>query len=517
MEDGVSGQGGVWLVGAGPGEADLISCRGRDLLERADVVLFDALSHPDLLEYCRGAELIDVGKRYGERSPAQALISEQLIEQARRGVRVVRLKGGDPMMFARGGEEALALEQAGIPFEIVPGITSPVAAAEFAGIPLTHRELSNSVTFITGSDREGVDWSAEAWQKLATATGTICVLMGMRRIGEIADAIVRGGRAESTPTAVVMWGARPEQRVVVGTLANIAERTRAAGLSNPSIIIVGEVVELRERLNWYEQRPLFGRRVLVPRPHAQAGATARALRERGAAAVVRPAIEIDTAPHRAGLDALVDRLGTFDWIVVTSANGVEALLEAVERRGADSRAFASAKLAAIGPRTAAAFGRAGLRADLVADDFVAEGLLDKLKPQLVPRARLLVVRAEEARSILPDTLRDWGAEVTVAPAYRTRPVAGEALLQLISAVESGVDTVLFSSSSMVDAVVGALAERAASLLARLSIICIGPITAATAAGHGLQVDLVSPVHTIDGTLDAFAAWLRSRRENALNG
>jgi uroporphyrinogen III methyltransferase/synthase len=257
--------GKVWLVGAGPGDPGLITVRGLRALSRADVVLHDALAHPALLDACAGAELRNVGKRYGEPSSKQDEINLQLIELARAGKRVVRLMGGDPFMFARGSEEAIALARAGVPFEIVPGVSSPVAASAYAGIPLTHREVSSSVTFITGSDRAGKEWSPEAWRKLATATDTICVLMGMWRLEAITSAIIEGGRDPRTPAAVVQWGARPEQRVVTGTLATIAERTRQEGLTNPAVIIVGHVVNLREEVRWYDAWPLFGKRVLVPR------------------------------------------------------------------------------------------------------------------------------------------------------------------------------------------------------------------------------------------------------------
>ncbi|HEV8551015.1 MAG TPA: uroporphyrinogen-III C-methyltransferase, partial [Polyangiaceae bacterium] len=281
----------VFLVGAGPGDPGLISVRGLELLRDADVVLYDALAHPALREACRpDADLRNVGKRFGEPSSAQEAINAELVALARAGKSVVRLKGGDPLLFARGGEEALALVEAGIEFEIVPAASSPIGAAAYAGIPLTHRELSSSVTFITGSDRAGVPWSPESWRKLATATDTICVLMGMRRIDEICAALVEGGRNPLTPAAVIQWGARANQRVVTGTLADIGALSHAAALTNPSIIVIGEVVRLRETLAWYEKKPLFAKRLLVPRPSGQAARTAKAIRERGGEPLVMPLI-----------------------------------------------------------------------------------------------------------------------------------------------------------------------------------------------------------------------------------
>jgi len=495
-----SSSGKVWLVGAGPGDPDLITCRGVEVLRNAEVVLHDALSHPDLLEHCPHAEIHDVGKRYGQHSPDQDLVTARLLHFARQGKRVVRLKGGDPMLFARGAEEALALAEAGVPFEVVPGISSAIAASEFAGISLTHRDASSSVTFITGSDRAGKEWSPEAWKKLATATGTICVLMGMRRIEAITRAIIEGGRDPATPAAVVMWGARPEQRTAVATLADIAALARAQGLSSPSIIIIGEVVELRRELNWYETKPLFGLRVLVARPQEQAAQTVRALRERGARAVVRPAIEITAPTDGAPLSRAIRELAGYDWVVFTSQNGVRALLDGLRAQGRDARAFGCAKIAAIGPKTAAALGPYGLSADLVAEEFVAESLVEKLSGQ-GPLGRVLLARAESARDVLPDGLRAAGAEVQVVAAYSTHAVSGLRRAELIAALEHEVDVVLFTSSSMVDSVVDALGDAAASL-AKRRVVCIGPITAETARQHGLRVDLIAPVYTLQGALDA---------------
>ncbi|HEX3774993.1 MAG TPA: uroporphyrinogen-III C-methyltransferase, partial [Polyangiaceae bacterium] len=270
--------GKVFLVGAGPGDPGLITVRGLEVLSHADAVLYDALAHPALLEACPNADKRNVGKRYGQESASQSAINAELIELAREGKQVVRLKGGDPLLFARGAEELAALREAGIEFEIVPAVSSPVAAAAFSGIPLTHRDLSSSVTFITGSDREGKEWSPESWLKLATATDTICILMGMRRIEQIMQAIIAGGRDPETPAAVVQWAGRPEQRVVAGTAADIAARARAERITNPAVIIVGEVVTLREQLRWFDSRPLFGKSLLVPRPLAQGAATAAAIR-----------------------------------------------------------------------------------------------------------------------------------------------------------------------------------------------------------------------------------------------
>lgn len=494
-------RGKVWLVGAGPGDPDLITQRGIDVLSGAEVVLHDALSHPDLLAHARAATIIDVGKRYGERSPHQSLITGELVRLAREGRRVVRLKGGDPMLFARGAEEALALREAGIEFEVVPGISSAIAASEFAGISLTHRDDSSSVTFITGSDQEGKEWSPEAWKKLATATGTICVYMGMRRIEAIAQAIIDGGRSPSTPSAVVMWGARPEQRTVTAELRDIATVARAAGLSSPAIIIVGEVVRLRETLNWYESKPLFGKRILLPRPVAQARATVAALRARAAIPVVAPAIEIRPPEDGSVLRDSVKRAADYDVVVFTSQNGVDAFFEALEDAKLDARAFGRAMVAAIGPKTAEALRRRGVRADLAPREFVAESLAEALLG-LGGIERVLLPRAEVAREVLPERLRERGIEVDVVTAYVTRPVTGAARERLVRDLQSGCDAVLFTSSSMVDAVVDALGGEAITTLERPLLVSIGPVTSRRLRERGLRVDVEASEYTVEGALDA---------------
>ncbi len=494
--------GKVWLVGAGPGDPGLITVRGRDVLQLADVVLHDALSHPALLDICPpNVELRDVGKRGGTQSPSQDWITSQLIELAQAGRKVVRLKGGDPLLFARGAEEALALSRAGIPFEIVPGVSSPVAAAAYAGIPMTHRDLSSSVTFITGSDREGKTWSPAAWQRLATATETICVLMGMQRIDAITRAIIDGGRSPSTPAAVVMWAARPAQRVVSAPLGEIAEVSRRAGLSNPALIVVGDVVGLRSELQWYERQPLFGRRLLVPRPRQQAAGTAEAIRRRAAEPIILPTIEIGPPPDPDALLSAARRVGQYDFCLFTSANGVECFFEALARVSLDARAFAGCKVGAIGPKTAEALVPHGIRADLTAGEFVGEALAQAIL-DVGGVERVLIPRARVAREQLPELLRAGGISVDVVPAYETRPASGEQrrLHQLIE--DSQVDAILFTSSSTVDSMLELLGADAVALLSRVTLASIGPITSATAARHGLEVAVTAETYTVEGLLDA---------------
>ncbi len=499
-------QGKVWLVGAGAGEPGLITVRGLSLLQRADVVLFDALAHPALLESCPQAEQRNVGKRYGEDSAEQEAIIAQMIELSRAGKRVVRLKGGDPLMFARGAEEALALAAAGVKFEIVPGVSSPIAASAYAGISLTHRDVSSSVTFITGSDRAGKEWSPESWKKLATATDTICVLMGMRRIGEITQAIIDGGRAPSTPAAVIHWGARPEQRVVTAPLDRIAAAAHAAGLKNPAIILVGEVAKLREQLAWYDSRPLSGRRIVVPRAVEQARETAAAVRERGAAAIALPMIEIASPPDGARFAAAVADMRSYDWVLFTSSNGVEQLRLELARTGRDARAFGNACVGAIGPKTAEALARLGIVADVVAQEFVGEGLASAVLAQGAPR-RALLLRALVARDVLPETLRAQGCQVDVVAAYETKSLTGSGV-ELRQRIENGsADAILFSSSSTVTSTLEALGPGAIELLQRIVVASIGPITTRTLEAAGLPPNVQATSYTVEGLLDALEAHL----------
>jgi uroporphyrinogen III methyltransferase / synthase len=498
----VQSLGRVWLVGAGPGDPGLITVRGLEVLSRADVVFHDALAHPALLEACPNSEIVDVGKRYGADSPTQDAINAQLVAAARAGKRVVRLKGGDPFLFARGAEEAAALRAAGIPFEVVPGIASPVGASAYAGISLTHRDLSSSVTLITGSDRTGKEWSPEAWKKLATATDTICVLMGMRKIREIAAALVAGGRAAVTPVAVIQWGARPEQRVVTGTLADIADRVTAAGVANPALIVVGDVVGLRDQIAWFDSFPLFGKRVLVPRAAHQAEATARAIRERAAEPVLFPVIEIADPSDRAPLLSAAEALSSYDFVIFTSANGVERFFATLAELGRDARAFGSARLAVIGPKTAAALERRGLRADVVAEEFIGEGVGKAILEQGGAK-RVLIPRAEVARDALPEMLKKAGAHVDVVAAYRTLPASAERARGLRELFETGgVDVALFTSGSTVSSLTALLGDDAASLLARVVVASIGPVTSRALAERGVTPAVTAEVYTVAGLLDA---------------
>jgi len=481
----------VYLVGAGPGDPGLLTVRGAELLRRADVVVHDRLSAEELLDLAPPhADRIDVGKAPGHARVPQEGINRLLVEHGRTGRTVVRLKGGDPTVFARGGEEAMALAEAGIPFEIVPGITSAIAAPAYAGIPVTQRFSSTSFTVVTGHEDPsiGEDGSVD-WDAVARVGGTIVVLMGVGRIRAITDRLLAAGRAPDTPAAAVIWGTRPEQRTVRATLATLADQD----LASPATIVIGAVAALD--LAWFERRPLFGRTVAVTRARAQASSLVARLRELGAEAVEVPAIRIDDpADGGAGLRAVADRLGTFDWVVLTSPNGAERLLAACR----DARAFGSARVAAIGPGTADALRAGNVVADLVPERFVAEGLLEVFPDPPAGGGRVLIARAAEARDVLPEGLRSRGWEVDVVEAYRT--VRGEPTDDELAAV-AAADVVTFTSSSTVRNFL------AVSDVVPPVVACIGPVTADTARELGLTVDVEAAEHTIDGLLDALVAHL----------
>ena len=470
----------VYLVGAGPGDPGLLTRRGAELLARADVVVHDRLSEISLLDLApAGAELVDVGKSPGA-PVAQEEINALLVERGRRGQEVVRLKGGDPFVFGRGGEEAMALADAGVPFEVVPGISAAVAVPAYAGIPVTHRTLSTSFTVVTGHSRHAVDDDVD-WDALARAADTIVVLMGVAHRAEIAARLQAGGLPASTPVAAVRWGTRPGQRTVRTTLGELAEVV----LEPPVTIVIGKVAGLD--LRWFEGRPLFGRRVVVTRARAQASTLVEKLRALGAETVELPTIEI------VGEELRDLALASYDWVAFTSVNAVEQVFAGI----GDARAFGAARVAAVGPGTAAALATRGIVADLVPPSAVAEALVEAFP---AGAGRVLLPQAAAARPVLADGLRDKGWTVEVVEAYRTVPARpGDDAL----AAAAKADAIAFTSSSTVTAWL-ALGATLPPVVA-----CIGPVTAATAAEHGVPVTVVATEHTVDGLVDALLGAFRS--------
>jgi uroporphyrinogen III methyltransferase/synthase len=483
----------VYLVGAGPGDPGLLTARALEALGRADVVLHDKLIPREALDAAPAtAELIDVGKIGGGPQVPQAETERLLLEHARSGRTVVRLKGGDPFVFGRGGEEAQALRAAGIAFEVVPGVTAGIAAPAYAGIPVTFRGAASAVAFVTGHEDPAKPETAIDWEALARFPGTLVFYMGVRQLARIAEQLVAAGRPADQPAAIVQEGTLPGQRSVVSTLERLAEDAAAAGVRAPAVTVIGPVAALRDELAWFERRPLSGRSVVVTRARAQASALAARLRELGATVVEAPAIRIEPLPA-----TLPDTAG-FDLLCVTSPNGAERLLEEVR----DARALAGPTIAAIGPGTARALRAGGIEPDVVPDRAVAEGLVEALRE--VPVSHALIVRAEEGRDVLPDALRERGAQVEVVALYRT---VAEPLADGAREAAGAADYATFTSASSVRHFLAAVGGR----LDGPRTVSIGPATSAELRAHGVEPDVEAPVHTPDGLVDALLADAAVRR------
>ncbi len=507
-------KGKVYLVGGGPGDPGLFTLRGRELLSRADVVVYDFLANEALLVHAReDADIVFLGRRGGGETRAQAEINRLLVKHAREGKQVVRLKGGDPLVFGRGGEEALALAEACIPFEIVPGVTSAFAVPLYAGIPVTHRDLASTVSVVTGHESPGKEESAVDWARVAPGKGTLVFLMGTTHLGEIAATLIANGRAADTPAAVIRWGTRAAQQTVTAPLGEISKAASDAGIRPPTVFVVGEVVGLRDGLQWFEQKPLFGRRVLVTRARAQAGALAERLAEQGAEVVPFPVIAFRDPDDPAPLVRALAEIDHYDGVIFTSANAVERFFPRALAAGVDARRLAGKTVAAIGAETAAALARQGVRADVVPGRYVAEALAEALAARAPLRGkRFLLPRAREAREALPKALSVAGARCDVVEVYRTVPPAsgGERLAALLR--EGGLDVVTFTSSSTVRNVLALLPEGETQDLMGASVVaCIGPITADTAREAGLRPTIVAQTHTVAGLAEAILEYFQKEK------
>jgi uroporphyrinogen III methyltransferase / synthase len=469
--------------------------RALELIARADVILYDRLIPTGALDGARpDAELRYVGKSPGAESVSQDEINALLVEHGRTGATVVRLKGGDPFVFGRGGEEAEALTAAGIEFEVVPGVTAGIAAPAYAGIPVTHRDEASAVAFVTGHEDPAKPESAIDWPALAAFPGTLVLYMGVRRLPEIAARLIEAGRSADEPAAVVERGTLPGQRTVTAPLAEIA--TAAADVRPPAVTLVGPVARLREGLAWIERRPLHGRRVVVTRARAQASGLAATLRGLGADVLEAPAIRIDPRPVEGEIARVADTIADYDVICLTSPNGVALLFEALAARGRDARALAGAMVAAIGPGTARELAARGIRADVVPERSVAESLLAELEKTDLAGKRALIPRAAEARDVLPDGLREAGAEVDVVPLYDT--VGEELAASAVDAI-ARAEYVTFTSSSTVTRFLDAVGDGMPN---GARVVSIGPITSATARERGLEVHVEAQRHDVDGLVEA---------------
>ena len=481
----------VHLVGAGPGDPGLMTARSLELITRADAILYDRLIPAGSLAGAReDCELVYVGKAPGSVATAQEQIDARLVELARAGKRVVRLKGGDPYVFGRGGEEAAALDAADVRFEVVPGVTAGVAAPAYAGIPVTHRDAASAVAFVTGHEDPEKPETAIDWPALAAFPGTLVFYMGVKNLPKIVERLIATGRPADELAAVVAQGTLPTQRAVRAPLSELSARAAEADVGPPAVTVVGEVAGLD--LTWLEQRPLHGRTIAVTRARAQASELARRLRDLGADVVETPAIRIVPKPPPTALA----EIESYPLVCLTSPNGAELLLEGLAAHGKDARSLAGATLAAIGPGTAAALGERGLRPDVVPPRSIAESLVESLEDVEVDGRRVLVARAEEARDVLPDALSERGAEVDVVALYETvaEPLGEEERAALARATD-----VTFTASSTVRFLMQALDGE---LPPGPRVVSIGPVTSATAREHGLAVGVEATRHDLDGLVEA---------------
>ncbi len=495
----------VYLVGAGPGDPGLMTARSLELIAAADSVFYDRLIPPGALDGAReDAELVYVGKQPGVPSVPQEEIGQRLIEAARAGRSVVRLKGGDPFVFGRGGEEGEALREAGVEFEVVPGVTAGVAASAYAGIPVTHRDEASAVAFVTGHEDPEKAETALDWAALARFPGTLVFYMGVKQLAENAAALIDAGRDPEQPAAAIERGTMAGQRTVSATLSTIAEAVEREAVGAPALIVIGPVAARRERLAWLERRPLHSRRVVVTRARAQASGLAATLRALGADVVELPAIRIEPRTESAEVRAAVASIGEYALLCLTSPNGVRLLFDALAAGGRDARALSGATVAAIGPGTAGALRERGIVADVVPERFVAEALVEALVGIEVEGRRVLVARAAEARDVLPDALRERGAEVDVVALYET--VREEPTAEAVEAAQAA-DYVTFTSSSTVANLTAALGDL---FPPSARVVSIGPVTSEAARAAGLEVDVEAERHDIDGLLDALLADAESR-------
>lgn len=496
----------VYLIGAGPGDPGLLTVKAKHVLETADVLIYDYLANKSFLDYRRpDAEVIYVGKKGGDHTLPQGDINKLLVAKAKEGKVVARLKGGDPYVFGRGAEEAEELLEEGLTFEVIPGVTSAVAAPAYAGIPITHRKYASSVSFITGHEDPTKDDSAHNWPALAQAASTLVFFMGVKNLADISRRLIDGGRSPETPAALVRWGTTCHHRSMVSTLAEIPAEAKRQGFKAPSLLVVGEVVQLRDKLNWFEQRPLLGKGVVVTRSREQASDLVRQLSDMGACTWEFPTIDVvplaDTTPVREA----VGRLDCYDWLVFTSVNGVKYFWHEMAAMEKDARAFAGLKVAAIGPATAQALAERGIRADFVPDKYIAESVVEGLLALQIGGKKVLIPRAREAREVLPEELSRAGAQVEVLPVYETK-LAAQDPDEIVAAIEEGeINYLTFTSSSTVDNFFQMVpAARIEPLRDKLKIACIGPITAATLEKHGFKPDIQPESYTIPALAKALA-------------
>ncbi len=497
-------KGKVYLVGAGPGDPGLITVKGRECIERADVIVYDYLASPSLLKYAKKeSEIIYVGKKGGDHTLSQDGINALITEKAGEGLIVTRLKGGDPFIFGRGAEEAEVLIENGISFEVVPGVTSAIAAPAYAGIPLTHRTFTSTVAFVTGHEDPEKEESGINWEALAKGIGTIVFLMGVKNLPNIVLRLMDHGMPSDTTVALVRWGTTPKQTSVAGTLGNIIECVKAAGLKSPAVIVVGNVVKLKEKMDWFEKRPLFGKRIVVTRAREQASDLVGILSAHGAECLEFPTIKVEPADDCGPLDKAIENLSTYDWLIFTSVNGVSFFFKRFFASGRDMRSFNKIKTAVIGPATSEKLFSYGLKSDIIPESYRAESVVDAFRNVNLKEKRILLPRAEEARVILPEELVKMGASVDEITAYKTTAVTDESANLIKELKNKNIDLITFTSSSTVKNFAALLpADIVEDLMKDVTIAAIGPITADTAKEMGFKVSIISESFTIPGLCDA---------------
>lgn len=506
-------RGKVFLVGAGPGDPGLLTLKGKECLSLADVIIYDYLANPAFLEYAKDhAEMIYVGKKGGTHTMGQDEINKLIVDRTKKGQIIVRLKGGDPFIFGRGGEEALELAGAGLDFEVVPGVTSAIAVPSYAGIPLTHRDYTSTLAFITGHEDPGKKKSDISWDKLATGVGTLVFLMGMGNLAYISESLISHGRSPDTPVAVIHRGTVSEQRTVVGKLQDIARLAQDDSISSPSIIVVGSVVCLREKLNWFEKRPLFGKKILVTRAREQASSFLNVLSGLGAESIEFPTIKAIPPQSWDELDRAIRALETYHWLLFTSVNGVKYFLERLGFLGKDIRDLKGLKIGAIGPKTAEIWHQMGIKPDLMPDEYRAEAIVASFKEWEIAGKKILLPRALQAREVLPEELKKMGAEIDVVPAYQTIKPDNDTsrVREMLEKME--IDMVTFTSSSTVVNFMKMFekdTQRLQEWMSGVAVACIGPITAKTAQENELPVNLVPPVYTIEALTESIVDYFTS--------
>jgi len=503
----------VYLVGAGPGDPGLITVKGRECIQTADVIIYDYLASPALLKHAPPeADMIYVGKKGGDHTLSQDEINALIVEKAKAGSTVCRLKGGDPFIFGRGGEEAEILVSKAIPFEIVPGVTSAIAAAAYAGIPLTHRKLAATLAFVTGHEDPHKEESSIEWESLAGGIGTLVFFMGVKNLPDITQKLIANGKSPETPVALIRWGTTPAQKTVTGNLDNINARVKEAGLKAPAIIVVGDVVNLRKTLKWFETRPLLGKRIIVTRAREQASDLVRQLSELGAECLEYPTIQILPADDLNPIDAAIEALSAFDWIVFTSVNGVQFFFDRLFASNRDVRALSHLGTAAIGPATAGRLSKFGLKSDIVPQNYRAESVVEAFRKEKLKGKKILLPRAAEARPVLPVELRKMGAEVEEVTVYHTEKVTDHADLLVKQLEDNSIDLITFTSSSTVKNFKDLLpSNKFSRLVAGVKIASIGPITTDTASQLGFKVDTTAESYTIPGLCEAVLKYYRKNK------